>query len=75
MAGAALGPLLGAAVNIGTTLYNNEKGFSARHEQSYDSQVAQTQQLVEGFAKARREGDVDDEDHETFLHLTDQYAF
>jgi hypothetical protein len=76
MADAALGSaFLGAAINLGTTLYNNEKGFSARHEQAYDSQITLTQRLVEGFTKAHQDGDVDDEDHDTFIRLRDEYAF
>jgi len=72
----ALGPaFIGAAVTVATSLYNNEKGFSTRHEQNYDSQVAQTQRLVEGFAKAYRDGDVDHDDHETFNRLLDGYVF
>ena len=73
MAAAPLGSAaIGAAVSFGTTLYNNEKGFSARHEQCYDFQTGLTQRLVEGFTRAHRDGEVDDEDHEKCISLRDK---
>lgn len=69
----ASAPLASAAIGaVVANLLNNGAGFSARHEQSYDIQTALTQRLVEGFTKAYGDGEIDDEDHETYITMRDR---
>jgi len=51
----------------------NRRSFSGRHEQSYDSQTALTQQFVEGFAKAERY--LPEGDYEKYLEMKDGCVF
>ena len=71
MAGAVLGAAaLTAAVGAGNTIYNDKKGFSARHDQSHDSQVALIQALTEKSLKAFQDGNITKEEYQELKVLS-----
>jgi len=74
------GPVLGAAaltnaVAIGTAIYNDQKGFSARHDNSHDNQKLLIQTLAEKSLKALKDGDIAQEEYDELLMLRDKYVF
>jgi len=71
MAGAVLGAAaLGAAVGAGTTIYNDKKGFAARHDQTYDFQMALIQALTEKSLKAFQDGNITKEEYQELKILS-----
>ncbi|CAA7266657.1 unnamed protein product [Cyclocybe aegerita] len=63
------GATIGGVASIAAALYMSAAGFSARHDQCHDSQVADTQLLAKSFEKAYRDGDLSDEDYSKYLEL------
>jgi len=73
MAGPALGAAaLTGAVTFGTAIYDDKKGFSARHDNSHDNQKLRIETLTEKSLRALNDGDVTQEEYDELVILRDK---
>ncbi|EAU92468.1 hypothetical protein CC1G_00687 [Coprinopsis cinerea okayama7 len=68
---------IGALTTVGAVALNSSLGFSARHDNAYDTHIDQTSRLVDHFEKAYRQDSLQDEEYEAYImkkHLAQEKA-